>query len=408
MELSKLIEHSKIYQRDVYKFAETLVKKGKINSVLDIGCGYPSKLEEFIYLHLKDITGIDTQEIVDLIDVNFGKWISADLEKGEVDLKRTFDLIISSDVVEHLQNPVKLLETIKKHSHKDTLILISTPDGDTTLKKSNGKLFNKLHIREWGRETFRAFLGANKLEILESRYAVEKYDETDFYVCNYFLCRKSKQLSVLVTLPNMHWVHQHVADSLLKLRKDTRYNLTFIFPSKKPYENNQHHIVNDFMKGDYDFWLSIDADNPPTVNPLNLIELDKDIIGLPTPIWCYNEKKAKKGESPIYWNAYKYNEKEDAYNEYHPREGLQRVDAIGTGCFLIARRVFENKEMRKAPFERKLNEDGTVERGNDISFCERATEQGFEIYCHFDYLCKHFCELELGEIIKGFKNLYEK
>lgn len=212
---------------------------------------------------------------------------------------------------------------------------------------------------------------------------------------------------ILITVPNMHWIHSHVVHKLLLLQKDRRYRLNIMMPSNKPYENNLHHIVNDFMKGDYDFWLNIDADNPPMQNPLDLIELDRDIVGLPTPIWHYEGESQKKGERPIYWNGYDYDKSKGAYREHQTREGLQKVDAVGTGCVLISRRVFENKQMRKAPFERKLNEDGTVQRGNDISFCERAREQEFEIYCHYDYPCDHFSENSLNEVVSAFKNLYE-
>lgn len=160
------------------------------------------------------------------------------------------------------------------------------------------------------------------------------------------------------------------------------------------------------MASDASFWLSIDADNPPTRNPLDLIELDKDIIGLPTPVWHYTGEIP--GERPIYFNAYRNAVGEDGYKEWLPQDGLQRVDAIGTGCFIVARRVFENPEMRKAPFARKCNEDGTVDRGNDISFCERATAQGFEIWAHFDYPCMHFQELNLLEVIEAFRMLRVK
>jgi hypothetical protein len=190
------------------------------------------------------------------------------------------------------------------------------------------------------------------------------------------------------------------------LQQDGRYRLRFIMPSHKPYENNLHHIVNDFIGGDFDFWLNIDSDNPPQNNPLDLVELDKDIIGLPTPIWHF--KGDQKGERPVYWNAYDFDPTSGAYKEHVIREGLQQVDAIGTGCFLIARRVFNNPKMQKGAFIRKLNPDGTVERGNDISFCERAREAGFEIYCHFDYPCAHFSEVELNEVVRAFRNLYEK
>ena len=157
------------------------------------------------------------------------------------------------------------------------------------------------------------------------------------------------------------------------------------------------------MAGDWNLWLSMDADNPPEQNPLDLVELDRDVIGCPTPIWHYTGEKP--GERPIYWNAYQYDPDTGAYREYPWRTGLQEVDAVGTGCLLMARRVFENPEMRKGAFARKLNADGTVERGNDISFCERAREQGFKIWCHYDYPAEHISEIPLNECARAFKAL---
>lgn len=213
-------------------------------------------------------------------------------------------------------------------------------------------------------------------------------------------------LRILVTVPNLHWIHKTVTHKLLLLQTDGRYKLTISLPSHKPYENNLQHIIQDFISGGYDYWLSMDSDNPPMNNPLDLVELDKDVIGLPTPIWHY--KGNKKGERPIYWNAYDYVKESDAYKEHLSREGLQRVDAIGTGCFLIARRVFLDKELRNTAFIRKLYENGTVNKGNDLSFSERCREKGFEIYCHFGYPCMHFTNLELNEVVGAFRNLYEK
>lgn len=210
---------------------------------------------------------------------------------------------------------------------------------------------------------------------------------------------------ILITVPNRDWVHAAVVRCLLILIMDKRYKKRITFPNGRPYENNLNHIVNEFIKENFDFWLSIDTDNPPFENPLDLIEWDKDIIGLPTPIWFYEGEK--KGESPIYWSAYDYDEKLDAYREHRPREGLQKVDAIGTGCFLIARRVFENRIMRQGPFLRQWLPDGTVRKGNDISFCERARTQGFEIYCHYNYPCDHYATVSLTQIMASFKNMYE-
>jgi len=213
--------------------------------------------------------------------------------------------------------------------------------------------------------------------------------------------------SVLVsfpTSPSCPYLHKGVVFVSWKLMMDRRYKVKMIIPSHKPYENNLHYIRNQFVREGHDFWLNIDSDNPPMNNPLDLIELDRDIIGLPTPVWYFTGEK--KGEKPIYWNAYDYVPEQDAYKEHKPEEGLQMVDAVGTGCFLISKRVFKNPEMMKDCFSRKLYPDGTVNKGNDHSFCERAREQGFKIFCHYDYPCMHFVGLELNEIVKAFKNLY--
>lgn len=207
-------------------------------------------------------------------------------------------------------------------------------------------------------------------------------------------------MKILISVPNTGYIHKHVVFVLLKLKMEAKYPFQIILPTHNPYENNLHHIVKDFMEGDYDYWLNIDSDNPPTKNPLDLIELNKDIIGLPTPVVHFEREKL--GEQPVYWNAYDYVPEKDAYKPHEPKEGLQKVDAVGTGCVLISRRVFENQQMRQAPFLRKTLPDGRVDKGNDISFCERAREQGFEIYAHYDYNCLHFNEVEVNEMVEQF------
>lgn len=213
--------------------------------------------------------------------------------------------------------------------------------------------------------------------------------------------------SVLISICNLHWIHKTVVHKAMYLLQDKRYKCRLIMPSWKPYVNNLHHIVKDFIVGDYDFWLNIDADNPPTNNPLDLVELNKDIIGCPTPIYYFTGEVDKMGERPYYFNAYDYDSTVDAYREHQPQKDLQKVDAVGTGCILIARRVFENLLMQKGAFYRKWNEDGTMNKGNDIAFCERARNQGFEIYAHYNYLCDHFSELSMLEMIRAFRQMYE-
>lgn len=209
-------------------------------------------------------------------------------------------------------------------------------------------------------------------------------------------------MRVLVSVPTTGWVHKHVVFALMKLKSDRRHDLRVILPTHVPLENNQHHIVRDFLRGGEDYWLSFDADNPPTKNPLDAIAYDKDIVSFPTPVWHVNDEKPE--ERPFYWNAYK-RVGDAGYTEWPDKIGLQRVDAAGGGCVLIAKRVFQHPEMQRGAFTRKLLPDGRVDRGNDISFCERAKACGFEVWADFDRPCMHFQEVELVEAIAAFQRI---
>lgn len=210
---------------------------------------------------------------------------------------------------------------------------------------------------------------------------------------------------VLVSVPNQMWIHKWVVGSLMLMAKDTKgTEVNFILPSHRPLENNQAHIMKDFLVGDFDFWVSIDSDNPPTKNPLSLVHLNLDIIGCPTPVLHINPEKPK--DWPIYWNA--MDDKVEGgkwvgWKPHVPCQGLQEVDAVGGGCWVIARRVLQTLK-DKMPFQRTWNPDGTVEIGNDFSFCRKAKSEGFKVFTHFDYPCRHFNEVELTEVQEAFVN----
>ena len=205
--------------------------------------------------------------------------------------------------------------------------------------------------------------------------------------------------AVLVSVPNMNWIQKHVCMATDRILMDRRYAVNIIRPTHKPYENNLHHILNEFMDGTYSHWLNIDADNPPMRNPLDLIELNLDIVSMPTPIIFFTGQDA-----PVYWNAYKT--KNDGYIPWPVMEDLQEVDATGSGAVLYSRKVFENPEMRKAPFQRTFYPDGTVEKGCDIAFSERAKAQGIKIHAHYGYPCRHFNEVDAHEMTQEFKRYY--
>lgn len=209
----------------------------------------------------------------------------------------------------------------------------------------------------------------------------------------------SRKLCVYVTVPNGNgWLHKLTHFAICQILADQRYSIRHDCPTHSPYINNLHHCMNDFLTHNDNYWLSIDTDNPPTRNPLDLIELDCDLIGLPTPVW----HNTVIGDRPWYFNAVDI--KGNGYTPHEPYNGLQQVDAVGSGCFLVSRRVIL-KLKDQQPFMRTWNRDGTVEVSGDYSFCRKVKQAGFRVWTHYDYPCHHFNELNLLEVIKAFQGM---
>ena len=204
-----------------------------------------------------------------------------------------------------------------------------------------------------------------------------------------------KEEKILVAVLNTGWIHKQVSFTLLNLIKDRR--VTIIQPSHRPIENNRNLIVKDFLVQGFDWLLMMDSDNPPVKNPLDLINDDKDVIIFPTPVWHLSNEEADRGQFPIYVNCLDWDKNKDAWRMHPEMNGWQEIDAGGTGCILIARRVLEG--MTK-PFERTWDDEGVVIKGSDYYFCEKVKKRGCKIWTHYDYPCLHLTELELGEVMR--------
>lgn len=197
-------------------------------------------------------------------------------------------------------------------------------------------------------------------------------------------------MKVLVSVPNQGWIHKLVVHACFKLYASSGYQITLITPTHRPYEHNLNRIAKDFLAGSWDYWLNIDADNPPIGDPLLNLGTSYDILGFPTPVWRDDSETI-----PLYWNAMK-----DEGDGYLPMElpgaGLFGCDAVGTGCVRFNRRVVAAvREVHGPPFIRTYDSDGLVNYGPDFLFCKRAKELGFKVGVDCSCPCRHFCEIDL-------------
>lgn len=200
-----------------------------------------------------------------------------------------------------------------------------------------------------------------------------------------------------MNVPCQGWVHMSVAHMLVPMAKDTRVNAKFIFTCYKPYVYSLNKAAKTVVDEGYDFLLNIDDDNAPERNPFDLCFFDKDVIGLPTPIWIDHGVG-----TPCYFNTVKYHPEKDGFTRVGPpkldQDALMKVDAVGSGAILVHRRVLEKV---KAPFMREWDEDGIPTRGCDFAFCMRVREAGFDVWAHYDYTCTHYKELNLAKAAEG-------
>jgi hypothetical protein len=203
----------------------------------------------------------------------------------------------------------------------------------------------------------------------------------------------SNKKTVVIAIPHMGQITAGLETRITQWIMEGKYNVKQMFSCIKPTYANRNHIAQEFLKTDADYLLTIDSDTIPLKNPLNMIEHDKDIIGGVYPTW--------KNDAFI-WLACKLRE-DGAYIQYPKeyRQGIKEVDALGTGCMLIKRKVLETISM---PFVDKVREGvGDRELGHDLYFCKRAKELDFEVWADWDLECEHHKEINLLPLIRMFE-----
>jgi len=153
------LDNSDNWQLEVYKTAEKIMNENNLTSVYDIGCGSGYKLIKILGHY--ETVGIDLPETISVVQKRYPdrKWL---VQSGDQLSMTPADLIICSDVIEHVSDPVELLENIIKLARD--WIIISTPDRDLVYKNHifdhfyYGPPSNQSHVREWNMLEFHKFI----------------------------------------------------------------------------------------------------------------------------------------------------------------------------------------------------------------------------------------------------------
>lgn len=176
-------------QNEVYEFAKKFLNEKNFNTVVDIGCGSGFKLIK--YFNENNTIGIETEPCLSQLKEKYPSktWINSGIpEESFSNFTQNTDIIICSDVIEHIKNPNELINYIKSFKYK--YVIISTPDRKI-LRHSFPEYYGEVswwgppknpnHVREWTFDEFDKYLKLHFKNV--QGFHCSKQIECMFFVC---------------------------------------------------------------------------------------------------------------------------------------------------------------------------------------------------------------------------------
>lgn len=196
-------------------------------------------------------------------------------------------------------------------------------------------------------------------------------------------------MNVLVAIPHTGNFNYMTTHSLLNLHRTHIRGFSLIGLSLV-YEAREKAVEMLLSEPRFDAIMFLDSDMAPDADLIDrLVAHDKDIVS------AMAFKRTEPYE-PCFFKSIDVDNGVEFYTDYpkytppFTKDPLLKVAGVGMACCLIKRQVFE-----KMP--RPLFHPLTT-LGEDLAFCKRATEAGFEIFVDTSITCKHVTMIPIDEI----------
>jgi SAM-dependent methyltransferase len=136
------------------------LEKERPRTIVDLGCGNGALCEE-IHARLPEaeIAGVDLsapQVEANAKRLSWGTWMVADLGQREPPaLGRTFDAVVTSEVVEHVDDPAAFLRNARTLAKRGAMLVLSTQSGK--VQETERRVG---HLRHFSADEMRALLAS--------------------------------------------------------------------------------------------------------------------------------------------------------------------------------------------------------------------------------------------------------
>jgi 2-polyprenyl-3-methyl-5-hydroxy-6-metoxy-1,4-benzoquinol methylase len=178
------------YQPEINRVALELVSKvlkdkGDVKNILDVGCGFGLLSKELKKTYPKlDLYGIEHAKEASQSSKKILKLLQCNIEDMAL-IKRKlksqkFDIIIFSDVLEHLYDPVGVIKSYKSLLKQDGTIVLSVPNIANIFSRiallfgyfnySETGVMDKTHIRFFNRKNLKQLATESDLKIVSQKY----------------------------------------------------------------------------------------------------------------------------------------------------------------------------------------------------------------------------------------------
>jgi SAM-dependent methyltransferase len=202
------------YQDPVYRYAARYARRNEVARVLDVGCGSGHKLARHFGREFPSVVGIDQPSAIAIARREFPEltWEAGDFvdPRTWVQLREMRpQLVLCADVIEHLDEPRRLLEQLHELMDGHSVLVLSTPDRDRLGTGAAGPPRNPRHVREWSMEGLLLLVEAVGFEVVLRKHVLPR---------RYSLTRTELNRTVWRAL-HLQSVPDRRSNSLLVLRR---------------------------------------------------------------------------------------------------------------------------------------------------------------------------------------------
>ena len=207
-------------------------------------------------------------------------------------------------------------------------------------------------------------------------------------------------MNILVAVPSMDEVPVNFAQALAMLQKVDNTAIAFQTGSLVYTSRNELAKTAIKMEADYVLWLDSDMVFEPTLLKDMLNTMKENDIDFLTGAYF----KRVEPYSPVLYDKLRV---EGNFCDFHALEDVPNelftVEGCGFGCVLMSLDVIISVLGKFAQSFQPLNG-----MGEDLSFCYRARECGYEIWCdpgiRLGHVAKTIVTREFFEAFRGSKN----